>query len=193
VNPNSVGEGPSGSPIAPTHCRVRPVTAGDFDELCSFWTRNRSELYPHVVMPDSVTAWQACQQDAGMRWFTSRLGPTLAAAAVLARISGPPWCSAEVGVGVDARLRCHGIGARTLRAIFTRELGAGLARIEALVDPDNIASASMVAAAGMINEGISRSVLDMGGTRKDMSRWAIVAPHAVPGAVVVGSTTADNP
>jgi RimJ/RimL family protein N-acetyltransferase len=94
---------------------------------------------------------------------------------VLARISPRPWLSGEVGVGVARRARGRGIGRDLLRTTFEDGFTAGLVRIEALVHPGNAACNCMVAAAGMRNEGLSESVLELDGVRVDAARWAIIA------------------
>lgn len=50
----------------------------------------------------------------------------------------------------------------------------GLMRIEALVDPHNLPSMRMVAGAGMVNEGVSKAVLEFDGVHVNAARWAIV-------------------
>jgi RimJ/RimL family protein N-acetyltransferase len=76
---------------------------------------------------------------------------------------------------VDPSARGRGVGRNTLRSIFASGFDDGLMRIEALVDPENLSSMRMVAAAGMSNEGISASVLELDGVRVDAARWAVVA------------------
>lgn len=159
---------------------VSGAVAGDGEELCRFWSRHCAVLSPHLLMPDSLRGWSQCLEDGTMRWFVSRLGADVVAVGVLARITGIPWRSGEVGVGVDPSVRGRGIGRTTLRAIFAMGFGDGLMRIEALVDPRNRPSMRMVEGAGMLNEGISRAVLEFEGTRVDAARWAILAADVSP-------------
>ncbi len=154
---------------------VRDVVMADVADLCLFWSRHKSELYPHLLLPESEAAWIQCLSDPTTRWYVAVIDIDVVAVGVLSRISGWPWCSGEVGVGVDPSLRGKGIGRATLRQIFDAGFSHGLFRIEALVDPDNVASMRMVAAADMVNEGISRSALDSAGVRIDVARWAVVA------------------
>jgi hypothetical protein len=86
----------------------------------------------------------------------------MVAVGVLAR-----WLSAGSHVGVDPVSLPRNRGDRAARH-FRSEFSARLVRIEAFVEP--VASARMVAAGGMINEGISRAALDLSGIRPDMAR-----------------------
>lgn len=151
------------------------VTADDFGELCRFWSRHRARLAPHLLLPDSENGWSRCLDDSTARWYVGRLEAEVVSVGVLARISEWPWCSGEVGVGVDPSVRDRGVGRNTLRAILAAGFRDGLARIEALVDPRNLPSMRMVAAAGMVNEGVSKAVLEFDGVRVDAARWAIVS------------------
>lgn len=156
---------------------VQRVAASDVAELVEFWDEDAAALEPHFVMPHDNAQWEGALTDSSTRWYCVRCEGEVLAAAVLARVTDEPWCSAEVGVGVGRAARGHGVGTSTLRAIFKAELGAMLARIEALVDPSNTSSMSMVASAGMEFEGVSRSAIHIGDHRADLARWAITADH----------------
>ena len=152
---------------------VGAITATDAADLHRFWTRHRLQLSPHLVLPDTELAWGQCLSEPSARWYVARIAAQTVAVGVLARISGWPWHTGEVGVGVDPEWRGRGIGRATLGAIFDAGFRSGLARIEALVDPNNVASMRMVAAAGMVNEGISGSAIELAGVRIDAARWAV--------------------
>lgn len=157
------------------HLSVTDVTADDREELCRFWSRHRAQLAPHLMLPESEAGWLQCLADFTTRWYVARLATEVVAVGVLSRISGWPWNSGEVGVGVDPSVRGRGVGRETLRAIFRAGFGDGLVRIEALVDTRNRPSMRMVAGADMVNEGVSRAVLEFDGVRVDAARWAIIA------------------
>jgi RimJ/RimL family protein N-acetyltransferase len=147
----------------------------DVAELVAFWSEHREALSPYFVMPPNSRAWREVLPFGQNRWLTARsTSGALDAVAVLARIAGPPWCSAEVGVGVRPDRRGRGVGTEVLRAVFARELCKGISRIEALVAPSNASSVRMVAAAGMAFEGLSKSVLEIEGRRCDLGRWAVL-------------------
>ena len=75
----------------------------------------------------------------------------------------------HVGVGSTSVSLPRNRGDRAARH-FRSELSARLVRIEAFVEPANIASARIVAAAGMIDEGISRAAMDLSRICPDMAR-----------------------
>ncbi|MGC4989814.1 GNAT family N-acetyltransferase [Nocardia salmonicida] len=152
--------------------RARPT---DIPELLAFWTVHAQTLTPNFLLPSDPAQWSASLRDSTTWWYTVREVGSLVAVITLARVTGPPWCSAEMGIGVAGTARGRGIGASSLRTLFATELSGQLRRIEALVDPLNTASARTVAAAGMRWEGVSRAPVRIGEVRPDLARWAIVA------------------
>lgn len=163
---------------------VHRVSPDDVAELVELAAAHGAALAPGFVPPVDTAQWSGALADPATWWYTIRDSTGVVAIAVLARVTGPPWRSAEVGVGVMPPARGRGIGTAVLRTVFERELGPAIVRIEALIDPDNSASMRMVAAAGMAFEGISRSVLAFGERRADLARWAIVEePSPQKGAV----------
>ena len=75
---------------------------------------------------------------------------------------------AETGYWVIPRARGRGLAARAVRLVSGWALGdAGLARVQALVEPENEASQRVLRAAGFQSEGVLRSFLDTGGRRAD--------------------------
>jgi RimJ/RimL family protein N-acetyltransferase len=75
---------------------------------------------------------------------------------------------AETGYWVIPRARGRGLATRAVRLASAWALGdAGLARIQALVEPENEASQRVLRAAGFQSEGVLRSYLGTGGRRAD--------------------------
>ncbi|MEV0768678.1 GNAT family N-acetyltransferase [Nocardia salmonicida] len=171
-----------------TVARARPA---DISELLAFWAAHAPTLTPTFQLPVDCAQWSATLLDPTTWWYTVREGCSLVAVITLARVTGPPWCSAEVGIGVAGTARGRGIGANSLRALFATELGEPLHRIEALVDPANTASTRMVAAAGMRWEGLSRAPVRIGDRRPDLGRWAVVADQQPE--LRISLTTEDRP
>lgn len=84
-----------------------------------------------------------------------------------------------LGYWVIPSARGRGFGVRAVRLAVTWALrGAGMARVEAWVEPDNVASQRLMAAAGFTREGVLRSFLSFQGERAD--------------AVVFSRTTQDS-
>jgi ribosomal-protein-alanine N-acetyltransferase len=75
---------------------------------------------------------------------------------------------AETGYWVIPRARGRGNATRAVRLVSAWALGdAGLARVQALVEPENEASQRVLRAAGFQPEGVLRSYLDTGDRRAD--------------------------
>ena len=73
-----------------------------------------------------------------------------------------------IGYWVVPSARRRGLGARAVRLASAWALqGAGLARVEAWVEPDNVASQRLLASAGFTREGVLRSFLAFGNRRAD--------------------------
>lgn len=100
----------------------------------------------------------------------------LAGIMTLCRFAGEPWATAEYGCAVGIRHRGHGYLTEAtsllLRSAFT---DLRLHRVEALVRPDNHASARMLTAAGFHPEGTARGAVRVNGSWQDHVRWAVTA------------------
>jgi [ribosomal protein S5]-alanine N-acetyltransferase len=83
--------------------------------------------------------------------------------------------SAEVGYWLIERARGRGVGSRAI-ALLTRwaVTDAGLARVEAFVEPDNIASQRVLEKAGFRREGHLRSYLAFEGRRADALIYSLL-------------------
>jgi [ribosomal protein S5]-alanine N-acetyltransferase len=91
-----------------------------------------------------------------------------------------------VGLGywVLARARRRGLASRAADLLVRWALAAaGLQRVEALVDPDNVASKRVVEKAGFQREGYLRSYLgpDADGRRSDALLYSLVREDRQPG------------
>jgi len=73
-----------------------------------------------------------------------------------------------LGYWVVPGARGRGLGTRAVRLVVAWALSeAGMARVEAWVEPANLASQRLLAAAGFTREGVLRSFLSFGGRRSD--------------------------
>ncbi len=158
---------------------IARIESSDVPELCRFWIDHASDISPDMVLPDNAAGWDFCLSDSRTFWYCARMAGRLVAVGVLTQISGPPWSTADVGVGVAPSARGGGVGRTVLRALFRDGFAHGVARIQALVLPGNVASMRMVEGAGMVGEGISRGALERDGHRVDVHRWAILAGECV--------------
>jgi RimJ/RimL family protein N-acetyltransferase len=83
--------------------------------------------------------------------------------------------TAEIGYWLIPRVRGRGLGSRAV-ALFARwaVTGAGLARVEALVVPDNMASQRVLEKAGFRREGRLRSYLVFDQQRADALMYSLL-------------------
>jgi RimJ/RimL family protein N-acetyltransferase len=80
---------------------------------------------------------------------------------------------AGLGYWVVPRARRRGLGTRAVRLASRWTLTeAGMARLEAWVEPENVASQRLLAAAGFVHEGVLRSFLSFGDRRADALVYA---------------------
>jgi RimJ/RimL family protein N-acetyltransferase len=83
--------------------------------------------------------------------------------------------SAEIGYWLVPRARGRGIGSRAVRLLAGWAVSeAGLARLEAYVIPDNIASQRVLENAGFRREGLLRSYLSYEGRRFDALLYSLL-------------------
>ena len=75
-----------------------------------------------------------------------------------------------------ARLEGQGYMGDAVRLVIRHAFdGLGLHRLEANIQPDNVASIRLVEHCGFHKEGLSRRYLKIGGRWRDHERWAILA------------------
>lgn len=83
---------------------------------------------------------------------------------------------AGIGFWLIERARGSGMARRAARLLSHWALQRGsLARIEGLVEPNNVASQRTLEAAGFKREGLLRSYLSFGGVRQDAVMYSLVA------------------
>lgn len=94
----------------------------------------------------------------------------------------PPPLAAGIGYWVVEGARGRHVATRAVSLIGSWGLAhAGLARIEALVDPANIPSWRVVKRAGFRREGRLRSYLAVGGSRSDAEIYSLLPTDAIAG------------
>lgn len=98
-------------------------------------------------------------------------GEALGAAVLMNRQGG----SGELGYWLVPRARGRGIGSRAVGLLGRWAVGdGGLARLEAYVIPDNVASQRVLEKCGFRREGLLRSYLSYDGTRFDAFLYALL-------------------
>jgi len=166
--------------------RLRPLRLGDAAELIRANRASRAFHLPWVEPPVDMPAFEV--------WFGQTLtGPNLAL------VAREPAAGAIVGVvnlsqivwGVfrSAYLGYYAMGSFAGRGFMTEALRQatgfafdelGLHRLEANIQPGNVASLALVRRLGFAREGFSPRYLRPGGEWRDHERWALVRDQTAP-------------
>jgi RimJ/RimL family protein N-acetyltransferase len=95
----------------------------------------------------------------------------------------PPG-AAEPGIWVIGDRRNHGVAERATRLLCSWVLttGTGIERIQATVEPWNVASQRVLEKAGFVREGLLRSYASWRGSRQDVLLYSLLAGDLPPGA-----------
>lgn len=84
--------------------------------------------------------------------------------------------NAYLGYYVGAQYAGQGYMIEALQLVLSYSFeGLNLHRLEANIQPGNVASIALVKRAGFVREGYSRRYLKVGGRWRDHERWAIIA------------------
>lgn len=87
----------------------------------------------------------------------------------------PARGSAEIGYWVARHARRRGVATRAVRLASRWALGPlGLARLELLAEPDNLASQRVAEACGFVREGLMRSYQEIKGRRRDYVLYSLL-------------------
>jgi ribosomal-protein-alanine N-acetyltransferase len=99
----------------------------------------------------------------------------------LSRIARGNFRSAYLGYQIGGPHARQGLMTEALRIAVTDAFGRlKLHRLEANIQPGNVASIRLVRRLGFTREGFSRAYLKIGGRWRDHERWAILKPHWRP-------------
>jgi RimJ/RimL family protein N-acetyltransferase len=87
----------------------------------------------------------------------------------------------EIGYWLFPAARGKGVACKIVRAVAEQLFAGGIARIEALIRPDNVASVRVAERVGFTNEGHLRSALRHSGARADALLYALLPKDLVAG------------
>lgn len=167
-------------PMSMTCLSVRPVSRGDAAHL--IWANLDSRAY-HAPWARPFTT-----QDGFDAWLARTItGPDVGLAARHAE--GDPigvftFSQIVMGMFCSAYLGYYGMRAHARTGRMTRAMGLvldygfdqlGLHRVEANIQPGNVASVALVRRAGFRREGYSPRYLKIDGEWRDHERWAFLA------------------
>jgi len=90
-------------------------------------------------------------------------------------VSSWPHACGEIGYWLAREARGSGLGARAVRLLAAWAFTAvGLARLEILAEPGNVASQRVAEDAGFQREGVLRSYRELKGTRRDYVLYSLL-------------------
>jgi ribosomal-protein-alanine N-acetyltransferase len=162
-----------------TNVVLRPPTAADRDEFIASMRASRALHRPWIYMPETperYTAYLARVED-------PRAAPFLACRVDDGAIVGflniseivrGSFKSGFLGYGGVARFAGQGYMTEAMRLLLREAFTAvGLHRLEANIQPGNVASIALAKRCGFELEGFSPRYLKIGGRWRDHERWAI--------------------
>lgn len=108
----------------------------------------------------------------------------------LSQIYRGPFCNAYLGYYAFAPFAGHGYMRVGLEQLIRYAFGElGLHRLQANIQPENLASIALVRGAGFRKEGLARSYLSIRGAWRDHEQWALVADDDAALAILGGDDT----
>ncbi len=108
--------------------------------------------------------------------FVVMEGDQLAGAINISNIVRGPFLSGYLSYFAFAGFENRGLMTRAIRAVVRLAFGQlGLHRLEANIQPDNVASIALVKTCDFQLEGYSPRYLKIGGRWRDHERWALLA------------------
>src|SRR5919205_582569 len=160
---------------------LRAPAKADAEELVAL-NRASRRLHRGLVSPptepEQFRAFlKRCRDDRSACFFVCRAGDgRIVGAMNLSEIVRGIFRSAYLGYYVGGPYAGRGYMTEALGLLLGRAFGPlGLHRVEANIQPGNLASIALVKRAGFTREGYSRRYLKIGGRWRDHERWAILA------------------
>jgi ribosomal-protein-alanine N-acetyltransferase len=160
---------------------LRTLTAGHRDELLALIETSRDALRPWVAPPAGRAEFGAylrrSRRSTERAFLVCRLEDRAIAGVInVSQIFHGNFRSAYLGYYAGARFIGQGYMSEGLRLVLRHAFGAlGLHRLEANIQPKNLASIRLVRRAGFRREGFSPRYLKVRGRWRDHERWAITA------------------
>ena len=167
--------------LADEHVLLRPWRHADARAVC--------EASRDPYIPNVTTIEPSCEEHAAHLWIerqwsrqSSGAGISLAivhqvqAVGAITLMHRPDPCVAGIGYWIVERARGRGLAVASVRMLGQWGIqSAGLDRIEALVEPWNVASMRALVRSGFQLEGQLRAYLDVAGKRADAVIYSLVA------------------
>jgi [ribosomal protein S5]-alanine N-acetyltransferase len=161
--------------------RIRQPVLEDQDEFLALVRRSRSLHEPWTAAPSTATQFRSWVERSDtatdLRFVVClRKGANIAAVIEVTNIVRGPLRSAYLGYYTFAGYERQGLMSEGLRAVITYAFTTlKLHRLEANIQPANVASIALVQSCGFSKEGYSPRYLKIRGRWRDHERWAILA------------------
>ena len=138
---------------------------------------HRGLVYPAKEPAEFATFLERCRQAHGVCSFVCRIEDGAIVGSInLSQIYGGGFRNAYLGYYVGEQFAGRGYLTEALQLMLRYAFeDLHLHRLEANIQPGNVASLALVKRAGFTREGYSRRYLKIGGRWRDHDRWAILA------------------
>ena len=160
---------------------LHTLSAEDRDEFVDAMAQSRSVHGDWITPPATPAEFDALLRRSEDESFVSlvirlREDGRLAGVFNISEIVRRAFQSAYIGYGGVAGLQGQGYMTEGMRLAVGYAFGElGLHRLEANIQPGNIASIALVRRCGFVREGFSEKYLKIGGEWRDHERWAVLA------------------
>ncbi len=158
---------------------IRKPTEEDCQELLSLHQRSKGFHFPWVAPPLTEEACKTyisrCQnQDFEGLLICHLTNKRIVGVANLSQILYRAFQNAYLGYYVDVDFAGQGLMSEGMHLVIDYAFYTlGLHRVEANIQPENIASISLMKRLGFTKEGFSRRYLKINGEWRDHERWAL--------------------
>lgn len=138
---------------------------------------HRGLVYPATQAAEFATFLERCRRADCVCCFICRLADGAIVGSInLSQIYGGAFRNAYLGYYVGEQFAGQGYMTEALELMLRYAFeDLDLHRLEANIQPGNVASLALVKRAGFTREGYSRRYLKIGGRWRDHDRWAILA------------------
>lgn len=174
-----------------TRVFIRKPTVGDIPLLLDLAQRSETFHFPWVFAAQTQEDWQTyvdrCQQtdfegllicQPAAAGLERPAKASIVGVANLSQIFYGPFQNAYLGYYADVDFAGRGLMTDGLRLVIDHAFDKlKLHRIEANIQPDNIASIHLVKRLGFTQEGFSRRYLKVNGEWRDHQRWALTVEN----------------
>lgn len=158
---------------------IKKTTEEDCQELVSLHRRSKEFHFPWASPPlteeECKTYIRRCQnEDFEGLLIRHSIHKKIVGVANLSQIFYRAFQNAYLGYYVDVDFAGQGLMLEGLRLVINHAFFAlNLHRVEANIQPENIASINLVRRLGFTKEGFSRRYLKINGEWRDHERWAL--------------------